>query len=433
MKKLLAILLLMTAIVGLAQTQEQQKFALELFNKIAEENKGDNIAFSPFSAQVALFMQMNGANGNTLEEMKRATHTEAFSMDEINTYYKTLLGSLEEEENCYAEDGAQETKINIANGLWANVSVPFKQEFIASCTSFYNADVESIVFDTNGMNNIDGWLSNKTDGLIPSADINLNPNTLLVLVNSLLFKSGWQVGLGQELLPLDKTFHNNDGTSGIVPSLVFDNAIIYKAEDYQAGILALGTSDRYTFTAYLPNDNNADFALTDNIWQKTVEGKKDKATVQIPCFNVETGYDLKPSLINMGIIAAFEKNGDADFSNMSTQNSYIDIFKQINTFSVDENGTMAASGTIVVDVPISSGPASEEFIIDRPFYFTIEDNINGTILYAGHITNLGTTNAIEDVTVKTTSTPISYDLQGRRVGQKSMKSIFISNGKKVLK
>jgi len=57
---------------------------------------------------------------------------------------------------------------------------------------------------------------------------------------------------------------------------------------------------------------------------------------------------------------------------------------------VNEKGTEAAAATAAIIVAVSARrnpPKPEPFIVDRPFIMLIRDDVTGSIMFAGRITN----------------------------------------------
>lgn len=62
------------------------------FDLLREANRpGDNLFLSPFSASVALGMTMNGAGGETWNQMREALGFGGLAEDEINAGYASLM------------------------------------------------------------------------------------------------------------------------------------------------------------------------------------------------------------------------------------------------------------------------------------------------------------------------------------------------------
>ncbi len=54
--------------------QANSEFAIDLYRRLSQENEGGNLFFSPYSINNALLMAMEGARGETADEMGRALH-----------------------------------------------------------------------------------------------------------------------------------------------------------------------------------------------------------------------------------------------------------------------------------------------------------------------------------------------------------------------
>ena len=108
---------------------------------------------------------------------------------------------------------------------------------------------------------------------------------------------------------------------------------------------------------------------------------------------------------------------------------WIDRVFQCSKIAVDEKGTEAAAATVVMMFDNAVPGESTSFVIDRPFYFTIEHHPTGSVLFVGRITQLQGTASLQQVT-KAQQQGAIYDLQGRRLASTPQKGIYISDGKK---
>ncbi|HQJ61196.1 MAG TPA: serpin family protein, partial [bacterium] len=66
----------------------------------------------------------------------------------------------------------------------------------------------------------------------------------------------------------------------------------------------------------------------------------------------------------------------------SSANPYISLVKHKSFIEVSEEGTEAAAATIV-EIVDESMPTT--FMANRPFFFVIRDDRNGTILFMGKV------------------------------------------------
>ena len=69
-------------------------FGLKLFKTVNQHDSSDNIFISPLSVSMALGMTLNGAAGQTYDDMKSTLELNGLSEDEINKAYKSLIDLL---------------------------------------------------------------------------------------------------------------------------------------------------------------------------------------------------------------------------------------------------------------------------------------------------------------------------------------------------
>ena len=138
-------------------SESTNDFAFQLFKQVCvSENRKTNIFISPFSVSLCLSMSANGANGNTLTEIKKVLGFSSSSMDEVNTYNQKLMSSLLNIDNT--------TQIGIANSVWINQGFVVKNTFIDINKLKYNAWVESLDFSSaSAIATINAWCARNTE------------------------------------------------------------------------------------------------------------------------------------------------------------------------------------------------------------------------------------------------------------------------------
>jgi len=117
---------------------------------------------------------------------------------------------------------------------------------------------------------------------------------------------------------------------------------------------------------------------------------KRRVRVYLPKFRFEDSFELKETLMAMGMTDAFSEN--ADFSGMvEEEEEKIQISKAIHKafVEVNEEGTEAAAATAVVmgRVTTSAPQPPVEFRADHPFLFLIRDTRSGSLLFIGRVNN----------------------------------------------
>ena len=455
MKKLLILIGLLTTSMSLmAQDSTQpletiyQKLSFTLFNKVADDvNK--NVILSPLSAQIALSMLENGAAGKTLSEMQEAMGTSGYDMEQVNAYNQTLAKQLTyrppfvwnpqagTEEECKEEYEAAYPICEIANALWTRFGTPMRDNFINNLNTYYEAETSQVDFGTQeGIDQINDWVSDKTHQLIPSVLNEPNDDIWLLLANALYFKGSWSIPFSEEDTHVD-AFHLADGTSIKVDMMqVSGNFKTATTQHFKTIKLPYGHGD-FSMTIFLPIDEQTFLPLTFDDWQTAMSSaNKPFLILKMPKYSIEGRYDLKDILKELGITEAFETT--ADFSNMTSKKGGIDEIFQCGKIIVDENGTEAAAVTVIIAYDCIPPEPDETFAIDRPFYFTIENNVTHMILFMGHMAYVQETNKSPNgITNQPAMSPTTrhqaYDLCGRRLLQIPQKGVYIKDGKKYVR
>lgn len=426
-----------------------QQSGLSMFNELVKD-RGDNICFSPLSVQIALSMVQNGADGNTLKQLKQVLGTEEFSNEEIGQYNSCLTKTLterpqyfEEEWKWYEEANPQEAfdsfypKCELANGLWTRPDVKLYDDFVQALRTNYDAQVENVSFDTwEGIGKINDWAFDKTHGLIPSIYDEPQPSDLaVVIINALYFKGMWRNAFIKGETTKDKFLLNDDTyveTDMMCARERFDCA---ETPSFYAITLYYGYTNNFSMTIFVPREGTSLAPLTYDDWDATRKPTNLPINLYMPRFEISNKFDLVDLLQAMGVTDAFGEG--ADFSKMSEVNRSISKITQLSKIKADEEGTEAAAITVV---DITDGMSIidpndyQDFRVDRPFYFTIQSSKSNAILFIGRVTQLegqrGAVNSIDDIPSNSKSSSAIYDLSGRQLSIPPSKGLYIEDGRK---
>ncbi|MBE6632027.1 MAG: serine protease, partial [Ruminococcaceae bacterium] len=174
-------------------------FALDMFKKSISSER--NSLISPLSVYIALSMLANGAKNETLTELEELLGMET---GELNNYLYDYVSKLPE------GDGF---KMNSANSFWYKNTDSFRvnegfKELMSTC---FNADVMGKNFSRETCDEMNEWVSDKTDGMISKLIDTIPPTAVAYLINAIAFEAEWKVKytLGDVR---DRDFHNIDGT-----------------------------------------------------------------------------------------------------------------------------------------------------------------------------------------------------------------------------
>lgn len=358
-------------------------FSFALFDRVSRAQPAGNIFISPLSASLALGMTMNGAAGETLDEMRSALGLGGASENEVNEGYRDLKALL------LTLDPA--TQLGIANSVWYLDTFPFEQSFFTAARTYFDAEVTGLDFwSPAALPTINGWVARATNDRIPKVLDRIEGDSRMFLINALYFKGVWQ----HQFNPAEtrqQPFTNVDGTKAEVPLMHQDGEFRYlQAPGIQLVELPYGNT-AFTMTVLLPapdrNINEFVASLTPEVFSSWLNALGEtKLSVDLPRFTLSYGRELNDELKALGMEKAFVPDG-ADFTRMSPLGRalFIQFVKQDTFVAVDEVGTEAAAVT-TVGVGVTSAPPAIR--VDRPFVFAIRERFSGTILFIGKIVRL---------------------------------------------
>ena len=376
---------LQTQLIG-----QSNDFGVGLFAQVAAEDDG-NLMLSPLSASVALTMLLNGADGDTYDQIRDMLgYGPALDLDAINAGYGDLRDQL------LAAD--PRVQLALANAAFYREEFTAKAPFLDVLRGPFGARVDALDFSApSSVDVINEWASDNTNGRVPKVLDKIEPGHVLFLLNALYFKGDWTAQFDRgDTAPAD--FRLEDGRTVRVPTMSGDlPAQLVFGDGYQAVELAYG-SGNFSFVALLPNEGSlADFAadLDAGLWTDATT-RLDAAgrgpdewrsvPVRLPRFTFSYEKTLNDPLKALGMEDAFVP-GLADLSRISDGRLSVDFVKQNTFVEVNEEGTEAAAVT-TIGIELTSVPPS--FVADRPFVFAIRERTTNTLLFIGQVADPST-------------------------------------------
>lgn len=356
------------------------EFALSLLQGIREPGKSSLI--SPASAEFALGMAANGAAGETLAQMEQVLGGDR---DTLNSQYLGRRNSLEQ------------SGVKVANSVWMNTSyggIPqgnsIWDAYAGTLGQYYGAQLRAEDLGTEeGIGQINAWVRENTDGMIPEILDSPDGEMLLCLVNALAMDAQWlrpytasdvtegtftnAAGEQQQAQYLNstETFFEVDGASGIRKRYK-DSALAFVA------ILPEGSLDEYM-----------DGLTAEQLAQALNGESSELAQVSLPKFKVEQSSELNEVLASMGMADAFDQE-KADLSAITgASNLYLSKVVQKTTLEVNEDGTKAAAATAIgINTTSMQIPPKEKIEFNRPFLFAVVDTQSGSPIFLGTVETL---------------------------------------------
>lgn len=359
-------------------------FGVSLFTDVASE-KQENIMLSPLSANIALNIAMNAADGNTYTQMRDMLGYNNLTQEEINELYKTL------EEQLLTADN--KVTLNLANAMFYKNEFPIKAPYKTTVETDYQADIEGLDFSdvTNTLNRINGWASDKTNGKIDNVLSEISANAVMFLLNAVYFKGNWTQQFDKKATQ-DLQFTLNNGENIEVPTMSGEIPLRrYQGSNFSAYELSYGR-DNFVMDLILPTESLPDF-LSDfdsDLYDEmttALDQQEDKAEykVLLPKFKFKYEKYLNDNLKLLGMTDAFI--GSADFSKLSDVSTYISFVKQNTFVDVNEEGTEAAAVTTIGFEYTTVGGGTPTVQFDRPFAFLIRERTTNTLLFIGTVYN----------------------------------------------
>lgn len=355
------------------------RFGFNLFRQLNTDTADSNLFISPFSVSMALGMTLNGAAGQTEQDMQQTLELTGLTRQEINETCQSLMELLP-----FQDD---RVLFEIANSIWIREAYPVLPAFVEMNQTYFDAMIREMDFSkSDALDIINEWIEDKTHGKIEEALDYIPPNVVMYLINAIYFKGAWMYEFDPEKT-YDASFETPRGPETCKmmhhPEVTL---MYYQNADFQAVDLPYGNG-KFSMSVLLPAPGKSVDELiagmTDTDWNTWI-ARFDSATIQLdlPRFKIEYGTLLIDALTAMGMGVAF--GSAADFSRINPDgNLFISRVIHKTFVEVNEEGTEAAAVTIVEMLESTSIGLS--MIVNRPFLFFIWDHTTGAILFMGKI------------------------------------------------
>ena len=358
-------------------------FAVRLFK--ASEESGKKTLISPLSVLCALAMTANGAEDETLQQMEDVL---GMTTEELNLYLYSYMKNLPQ---------GDKYKLSLANSIWFTDDERFtvNQDFLQTNADYYGADIYKAPFDNQTLKDINNWVKEKTDEMIPEVLDKIPSDAIMYLINALTFEAEWSA-IYEKHQVKDGEFTKEDGTKQDA-EFMYSTEGTYLADENATGFVKYYKGGKYAFVAMLPNEGvsvSEYIASLDGESLNALLANPQYETVytSLPKFETEYAVEMAEILKGMGMTEAFDMY-DADFGSIgSSTDGNIHISRVLHkTFiSVGEKGTKAGAVTVVEAANGASMEPQEpkEVYLDRPFVYMLIDCENNIPFFIGTVMDI---------------------------------------------
>ncbi len=362
--------------------ESNKKFGLNLFKKVVvQEDASKDIFISPLSVSMALGMTLNGADGTTYDAMQQTLAFEGLTNEEINKAYHDLIDLLTKLDD--------KVLFEIANSIWYRNTFQVENSFLETNKNWFDAEISASDFNNPGtVDIINNWVSDKTHEKIKTIINNIDPNTVMFLINAIYFNGTWKYEFDKDDTYVTQFNLDNGSVADCEMMQITGEYKYFRDSNVQIVDLPYGDGE-FSMTVFLPargnNINEFVNTLDESQWDYYLTNMQaDSGTIELPKFKLEYKLTMNDVLKALGMEVAFNPSA-ANFSRINaTAQLFISKVLHKTFVKVDEEGTEAAAVTAVI-INLTSVGDLEKFNmrVDRPFVFTIRENHSGSILFIG--------------------------------------------------
>jgi serpin B len=351
-----------------------------------------NLVLSPDSIAAALAMTGTGGVGRTAQEIARILHLKGSSaLADVGDLQRAIIAK----QVAAAAGDPEPPTLEIANGLFLQQGLPFETAFLSSAQQRFGAAPETVDFagnPTGALDAINGWVSERTKGLIPRILDSLPEEMALALANAVYLDADW-VHPFKKSKTRPGVFHKAAGKA-VVDFMHQTESLRYGAGPGYKAVALPYRSSTLSLLVVLPAGQRLgalQYRLDGRGLARIARRLSPRPVIlSLPRFHLNTDAELTGTLKKLGMRTAFSEAA-ADFSRITTAVPLkVEFVKHAADFTVDEKGTVAAAATVVGIVPTSAQfpPVDAvRFNANRPFLFFLRDDRSGAVLFAGRLTD----------------------------------------------
>lgn len=349
-------------------------FAAKMTEAVAAGSDNWTGVYSPLSLQMVLQMLANGGDEATAQALLAAV-CEGMTRDDVNKSAAKLL-----------------TIFNSLRGITMNSAVivnddyRVRQDYADSVGTYYRAGVGTVdLADAKAAEQqINDWISERTNGLINNLVDDLSYDTVMLLLNVLTFDLNWAEpfmtfrGLSE--------FAGANGNEWASMMKASGEYLYGSFEEGQMAFIPYKNSD-YAMAVILPEKGFTPAQAVSALLSRREECEMTPGTVSMPKIKLDTKLDVMGLVSAMGLDEAIGGNYTGLLADGA--DAAVSRILQGAVIDVNEYGTTAAAATSV-ELNKSATLIDEKFSMtcDRPYAMVIYNVQTGTVMFVSLVNDV---------------------------------------------
>ncbi|XP_032823590.2 pigment epithelium-derived factor [Petromyzon marinus] len=369
-------------------------FGLEVFRRAAAAaDERSNVLLSPVALSTSLSMLLLGAapGSSSWKRLSKALNYDTVQQGDVHDLQRQLLATLGSEAKGQQQHAA---RVYLQRGL------PPKEAYVADVLKFYGTEPKVLSGSTGrDLQDINGWLSQRTSGVLRDAVPALPADLSLLLVSAMHVKAKWALQFPPEETA-QGVFHAGGGKRGPVALRVAtmrrDDVPIRYGLDTELGcrVAQLPLQGGCSLLLFVPvevtgNLTVVEESLTSEFVADIVRALHSvRARLSVPRLALRDAGDLAGAVKQLKLESLFSSDADLSALSEAQVGLAVSAVRHAALLELAEEG----GGGGALDAA-ARGPAEEahvhrmEFSVDRPFVFMVRHDATGALPLVGRIVN----------------------------------------------
>lgn len=342
---------------------------------------GGDVLISPYSLAAEFAMMADGAEGQTYKELMDLLGIDGLSEEKLHSWWYST------------KETARNSGVTVkpANSIWVDKTISLNKDYQTTVSKWYEARADALDMSSkSATKTVNSWFSAKTGGLIPEMVESVD-GALALIANALCFEGQWSFPFTKHDSGLK---FRNKGSQTVDVAYISTCAKMKYNEGDGFKVVSLpykGTQGQVAMDIVIPDEG---VALRDvltklkNTSFSTIHNESSSVQIDLkmPVFTVNYSNDMRAVLGEMG---ARTLTTFPDFSRMIGGQTIMASFLHKSKLTVNEVGTVAASGSLVELYPSGVGPVDAiSLVVDRPFVFAVNDYSSEVSYFIGVKANM---------------------------------------------